>query len=138
MGLFEKGSTLDPKTFYAIAFQKLVFLISLYPEFYEIKKEIKEIKIIKVIMLFLVNSRCFCFAFHPNLMSDAKKKRLKFLFITPLILLINMSISLFRWTVQLIKTQKFFATKTAKLCIIILVSKIMEFYRYTENEQSNT
>ena len=48
---------------------------------------------------FLVNSRCFCFAFHANLMSDGKKKRLKFLFITPLILLINMSISLFRWTV---------------------------------------
>ena len=48
---------------------------------------------------FLVNSRWFCFAFHANLMSDGKKKRLKFLFITPLILLINMSISLFRWTV---------------------------------------
>ena len=48
---------------------------------------------------FLVNSRCFCFAFHANLMSDGKKKRLKFLFITPLILSINMSISLFWWTV---------------------------------------
>ena len=43
----------------------------------------------------LVNSRWFCFAFHANLMSDGKKKRLKFLFISPLILLINMSISLF-------------------------------------------
>ena len=30
-----------------------------------------------------------------NLMSDGKKKRFKFLFTTPLMLLINMSISLF-------------------------------------------
>ena len=44
---------------------------------------------------FLVNSRCFCFSFHANLMSDIKKNRLKFLFMTPLILLINLSISLF-------------------------------------------
>ena len=49
-----------------------------------------------------------------------------------------MSISLFRWTVQLIKTQKFFATKTTKLCSIILVNKTAEFYRYTENEKSST
>ena len=55
---------------------------------------------------FLVNSCLFWFAFHANLMSDGKKKRLKFLFITPLILLINTSISLFRWTLQLIKTYK--------------------------------
>ena len=34
-GLFEKWPTLDPKSFYAIPFQKLVFLISLYPEFLE-------------------------------------------------------------------------------------------------------
>ena len=92
-GLFEKWSTLDPKKFYPILLQKLVFLISLYPEFFEKKnKEIKK-------SWFLVNCCCFCFAFHANLMSDGKKKRLKFLFITPLILLINMSISLFRWTV---------------------------------------
>ena len=87
---------------------------------------------------FLVNSRCFCFAFHAILMSDGKKKRLIFLFVTPLILLVNMSISLFRWTVQLIMTRKFFSTKTAKLCSISLVSKIVEFYRHTENEKSNT
>ena len=43
VGLFEKWSTLDPKNFYAIPFQKLVFLISLYPEFLEKKnKEIKK------------------------------------------------------------------------------------------------
>ena len=47
----------------------------------------------------LVSSRCFCFAFHANLMSTGKKERLKFLFITPIILLINMPISLFGWTV---------------------------------------
>ena len=42
-GLFEKWSTLDSKKFYAILFQKLVFLISLYPEFLEKKnKEIKK------------------------------------------------------------------------------------------------
>ena len=40
--LFEKWSTLDPKHFYAIPFQKLVFLVSLYPEFLEKKKEIKQ------------------------------------------------------------------------------------------------
>ena len=33
MGLFEEWSTLDPEHLYAIPFQKLVFLISLYPEF---------------------------------------------------------------------------------------------------------
>ena len=87
---------------------------------------------------FLVNSRCFCFAYHANLMSAGKKKRLTFLFITPLILLINMSISLFRGTVQLIKTQTFFATKTTKLCSVILVTKITEFYGYIDNEKSNT
>ena len=38
-GLFEKWPTLDPKSFYAIPFQKLVFLISLYPEFLEKKKK---------------------------------------------------------------------------------------------------
>ena len=43
MGLFEKWSTLDPKKFYAIPFQKLLFLVSLYPEFLEKKnKEIKK------------------------------------------------------------------------------------------------
>ena len=52
---------------------------------------------------YLVNSCCFRFAFHGNLMSDGKKKRPKLLFITPLILLINMSISLFRWRIWLIK-----------------------------------
>ena len=31
----KNGQTLDPKKFYAIPFQKLVFLISLYPEFLE-------------------------------------------------------------------------------------------------------
>ena len=35
LGLFEKWPTLDPPNFYAIPFQKLVFLISLYPEFLE-------------------------------------------------------------------------------------------------------
>ena len=123
-------NTWPPPNFF-IPFQKLVFLISLYPEFLEKKnKEIKK-------SWFLVNSRCFCFAFHANLMSDGKKKRFEFLFITAVILLIIKSISLFRWTVWLMKTQKFFATKTAKLCSI-LMSKIIEFYRYTENEKSNT
>ena len=41
-GLFEKWSTLDPKKFYAIPFQKLVFLISLYPEFLEKKQRNKK------------------------------------------------------------------------------------------------
>ena len=78
-GLLEKWSTLDPINFYAILFQKLVFLISLYREFLEKKnKEIKK-------RWFLVNSPCFCFAFHANFMSDGKKKRFKYLFKTPLI-----------------------------------------------------
>ena len=42
-GLFEKWSTLDPKNFYAIPFQKLVLLISLYPEFLEKKQRNKKI-----------------------------------------------------------------------------------------------
>ena len=39
VGLSEKWSTLDPKNFYAITFQKLVFLVSLYPEFLGKKTE---------------------------------------------------------------------------------------------------
>ena len=35
MGLFGKWLTLDPKSFYAIPFRKLVFFVSLYPEFLE-------------------------------------------------------------------------------------------------------
>ena len=35
LGLFQKWLTLDPKKFYAISSEKLVFLISLYPEFLE-------------------------------------------------------------------------------------------------------
>ena len=69
-------------------------------------------------------------------MSDGKKKRLKFLFITPLILLINVSISVSVNSIA--DSEKFFATKTTKLCSITLVSKIIEFYRYTENENSST
>ena len=69
-------------------------------------------------------------------MLDGKKERLKFLFVTRLMLSISMSISLFRWTAQLIKTQKFFATKTTELCSIILVNKIIEFYRYTKNKKT--
>ena len=38
-GLFQKWSTLDPNNFYAIPFQKLVFLVSLHPEFLEKKKQ---------------------------------------------------------------------------------------------------
>ena len=60
--------------------------------FWKNSKEIKKGR-------FLVNSDCFCFAFHANLISDGKKKRLTCLFTAPLILLINMSSSLFRWTV---------------------------------------
>ena len=40
MGLFEKWSALDPKAFYAIPFQKLMFLVSVYPEILE--KKIKK------------------------------------------------------------------------------------------------
>ena len=40
--LFDKWSKLDPKNFYAISFQKLVFLVSLYPKILgEKNKEIK-------------------------------------------------------------------------------------------------
>ena len=129
MACLKNGQQLTQKVFMPSFFKNWSFW---FPYILNFEKKTKKKK------RFLVNSRCFCFAFHANLMSDGKKKRLKFLFITPLILLINMSISLFRWTVQLIKTQKVFATKTTKLCSITLVSKIIEFYRYTENEQSNT
>ena len=42
MGLFEKWSTLDPKNFYAIPFQKLVLLIFLYLELLEKKQRNKK------------------------------------------------------------------------------------------------
>ena len=58
-GLFEKWSTLDPKIFYAIPFQKLVFLISLYSEFLEKKnKEIKKKLIFGQFSLFLFRLPC--------------------------------------------------------------------------------
>ena len=44
--LFEKWSILDPKKVDAIPFQKLVFLISLYPEFLEKKKQRKKQKVV--------------------------------------------------------------------------------------------
>ena len=76
-----------PKMFLCYPFEKLVLLISLYSEFLKKKQRNKKI-------WFSVNSRFFCFAFHANLMSDEKKKRLKFLFMTPLILLMSMSINM--------------------------------------------
>ena len=52
--LFEKWSTLDPKKFYAIPFQKLVFLVSLYPEFLEKKnKEIKKVDFWSILAVFV-------------------------------------------------------------------------------------
>ena len=41
-GVFEKWSTLDPKNFYTMSFQKLVFLISIYPECLEKKQRNKK------------------------------------------------------------------------------------------------
>ena len=127
----KNGQHLTQKNFMLFAFRNRCFWFPFIRNFQKKNKEITK-------SWFLVNSRCFCFAYHANLMSAGKKKRLTFLFITPLILLINMSISLFRGTVQLIKTQTFFATKTTKLCSVILVTKITEFYGYIDNEKSNT
>ena len=58
MGLFEKWLTLDPKIFYAIPFQKLAFLISLYPEFLEKKQRNKEKLIFGQFLLFLFHIPC--------------------------------------------------------------------------------
>ena len=55
--LFEKWSILDPKKVDAIPFQKLVFLISLYPEFLEKKNKEKNKK------LFLGQFSLFLFRF---------------------------------------------------------------------------
>ena len=125
----KNGQHLTQNIFMRSPFKNWCFWFPYILNFLQKKQEIKQ-------SWFLVNSCCFCFAFHANLMSDGKKKTLTFLFITPLPLLINMSVSLFRWTVQLIKSQKFFDTNTTKLCSITLVRKIIEFYRYTKNEQS--
>ena len=43
LDFFEKWSTFDQKKFYAIPFLKLVFLVSIYPQFLE-RKKTKEIK----------------------------------------------------------------------------------------------
>ena len=54
VGLFEKWSTLDPKNFYAIPFQKVVFLISLYPELLGKKnKEIKKVDFWSIVAVFV-------------------------------------------------------------------------------------
>ena len=58
VGLFEKWSTLDPKNFYAIPFQKLVFLISLYPEFLEKNQRNKKKLIFGQFSLFLFPLPC--------------------------------------------------------------------------------
>ena len=56
MALFEKWLTLDSKIFYAIPFQKLVFLVSLYPEFLEKKnKEIKKADFWSILAVFVYN-----------------------------------------------------------------------------------
>ena len=75
LGLVWKIVNTWSKNFYDIPFQKLVFLIPLYPEIF--RKRSKEIKQ----NWFLVDSCCFCFAFHPKLMPDGKKKRFNFFFI---------------------------------------------------------
>ena len=50
----KNGQTLDPKKFYAIPFQKLVFLVSLYPEFLEKKnKEIKKVDFWSILAVFV-------------------------------------------------------------------------------------
>ena len=72
LSLFEKWSTLDPKNVYAIHFQKLVFLISLYPKFLEKNQRNKKslflvnshyfwsiLTVFGQFSLFLVNSHCF-------------------------------------------------------------------------------
>ena len=41
-----------PKKFYAIPFQKLVFLVSLYPEFLE-KKQIKKVDFCSILAIFV-------------------------------------------------------------------------------------
>ena len=58
----------NPKNFYAILFQKLVSWFLYILNFYKKSKEIKK-------SWFLVNSRCFCFAFDANLMLKGKKEK---------------------------------------------------------------
>ena len=54
LGLFEKWSILDPKSFYAIPSQKLLFLVSLYSEFLEKKnKEIKKVDFWSILGVFV-------------------------------------------------------------------------------------
>ena len=45
LDFFEKWLTFDQKKFYAIPFLKLVFLVSIYPQFLENKKTKKEKKV---------------------------------------------------------------------------------------------
>ena len=58
LGLFEKWSTLDPKTFYAIPFQKLVFLISFYLEVLGKRQRNKKKLIFGQLSLFLFRLPC--------------------------------------------------------------------------------
>ena len=53
LDLFEKWSRLDPKNSYGIPFQKLVFLISLYPDFLEKIQRNKKKLIFCQLLLFL-------------------------------------------------------------------------------------
>ena len=51
--MFEKWSTLDPKNVYAIPFQKLVFLVSLSPEFLEKKQRNKKVTFGQFLVVFV-------------------------------------------------------------------------------------
>ena len=58
MSWFEKWSTLDPKNFYAIPFQKFVFLVSLYLEFLEKKQRNQKKVIFGQFSVFLFRFSC--------------------------------------------------------------------------------
>ena len=58
VGLFEKWSTIDPKYFHANAFQKLVLLVSLYPESFFKKQRNKKKLISGQFLLLLYRLLC--------------------------------------------------------------------------------
>ena len=61
MGLFEKWSTFDTRNVYASSFQKLVFLVYLYPKFLGKKNQRNKKKL-----------NFDKFSFYANLMLDGK------------------------------------------------------------------
>ena len=127
LGLFEKWSTFNDKNFALSFFENWCLW---FPYILKKSKEIKNVNFWSILAVFVLSSiLIYC--------RTEKKKDLNFCFITPSILLIEFQLVCYGKHIA-DKDSEIFFTRRTKLCSLILVSKIINFYRYIENEKSNT